>query len=223
MLAALTGALAGALHVVVGPDHLAAIAPLALVDRRRATRVGASWGLGHGLGVALLGLLGMAIRPFVALERLSAWSELAVGFLLVAIGLWALRRAARLVIHAHPHDHAGPTDHSHLHVHGPDEARDHAAPAAHRAHTHAAVAVGMLHGAAGSGHLLGVLPSLALPPAEAAAYLVCYLLAAVGAMAGFGLLLGRVAAVAGPRVLRGLMATSGGLAVVVGLAWIVVA
>ena len=180
--------------------------------------MGVVWGLGHGLGVGLLGLVALALRGFVSLDALSGWSELAVGGLLVAVGLWSIRRAWRLTIHVHEHEHRD-EGHAHPHVHvGLDEAA-HARPEAHRVHTHAAFAVGVLHGAAGTGHLFGALPALALPPSEAAVYLACYLLGATAAMAGCGVVLGRIAHAGGPRILRGLIAGTGMLAVVVGVCW----
>ena len=78
-----------------------------------------------------------------------------------------------------------------------------------------------MHGVAGTGHVFGVLPSLALPPAQAAVYLLAYLLAAVGSMAVVALVLARIAAVGGQRVLRGLMMTSGVMAIGVGVLWTV--
>jgi len=219
MLVPFAGLAAGGLHAVTGPDHIAALAPLAIQDSRRAAWMGVVWGLGHGLGVGLIGLFAVALRGIVSLDALSGWSELAVGGLLVAVGLWSIRRAWRLTIHIHPHDHAG-EGHAHVHVHRALDEAAHAGPEAHRVHTHAAFAVGTLHGAAGTGHLFGALPALALPPGEAALYLACYLLGATGAMAGCGVLLGHVARAGGPRLLRGLMASTGVLAVVVGVFWI---
>jgi hypothetical protein len=211
------GLVAGSLHVVAGPDHLAALAPIAIDNRRRAARTGAVWGFGHGTGVAILGGLGMLTRHLIDLERVSAWSELAVGFLLIAVGLWSIRRAARMTIHHHHHDHDERGRHSHLHVHMGD--RPHTTNR-HRVHSHAAFGIGLLHGSAGGGHLFGVLPSLALPPAQAAAYLAAYLIAAVVSMAAFGLVLGRLASVAGGRPVRSLMRGTGTLAVIVGVVWI---
>lgn len=82
MLPALGGGLlAGLLHVFAGPDHLAALAPLAVRDPAQARRLGLSWGLGHGAGVVVLGLLGIVARRLVDVEALSAGSERLVGFL----------------------------------------------------------------------------------------------------------------------------------------------
>jgi hypothetical protein len=217
MLTALTGLAAGAAHVVTGADHLAALAPIALDDRRRAVRAGAAWGLGHGAGVVALGALGLAAGEALDVTRLSAWSELAVGVLLVFVGLWALRRAGRITVHAHTHDHLDEA-HGHLHVHV-DE-RDHAAPKAHAGHTHAAFGVGMLHGAAGTGHIFGVLPALALPPGEAVVYLGAYLVAAVLSMTLVAVALGRLTQMGGPALLRGLMRGCGAAAVALGVFWV---
>jgi len=58
VLAILTGLLAGGVHVLSGPDHLAAVAPLAVQDRS-AWRSGLRWGLGHSSGVLLVGVLSL--------------------------------------------------------------------------------------------------------------------------------------------------------------------
>ncbi len=216
MLTVLTGFAAGALHVVTGPDHLAALAPIALRDRLGAIRTGATWGLGHGTGVVLIGGLGIAANELVDATWLSAWSEFLVGFLLLGVGAWALRSALRLTVHQHDHEHVS-SDHSHLHLHLGEEAHD---ASAHRGHTHAAFGVGLLHGAAGTGHLLGVIPALALPAAQAALYLAAYLVAAVISMAAFGGAMGLLAKRAGLRAMRGLMIASGVGAVAVGLYWL---
>jgi len=216
MLALGTGIVAGALHVVSGPDHLAALAPIAMDDPARGVRVGAIWGLGHGLGVCALGGLGLALRQVVDVGSWSQWSELTVGVLLIGIGVWAVRRSARMEIHSHTHSHDG-DEHVHLHLHVDDPA--HEESTAHASHTHAALGVGFLHGAAGTGHLFGVVPALALPTADAAVYILAYLVAAVGSMCLFGLLLAKVAARSGTAWMRRLMAVSGLTAIIIGLGW----
>ncbi len=216
MLALGTGLIAGSIHVVAGPDHLAALAPIALTDRMRAARVGATWGLGHGLGVCALGGIGLAVRQVVDIKALSAGSEFLVGVMLVGIGIWAIRRSARISIHAHDHDHDGEA-HLHLHVHV-DET-DHTARHVHAQHSHAAMGVGFLHGAAGTGHLFGVVPALALSAQDAAVYILAYLVAAVGSMALFGTLLGHIAALGGTAWMRRITLLSGVAALMVGVCW----
>ncbi|MEZ4250090.1 MAG: hypothetical protein R3B99_17800 [Polyangiales bacterium] len=97
MTALWAGALAGAVHVVSGPDHLAALGPSACREPSRAVWLGAQWGLGHGLGIGVAVLVARAIAAAAGnalgeLETLSAYAELFVGVVLVVLGLRALRR-----------------------------------------------------------------------------------------------------------------------------------
>lgn len=217
MFSIITGFVAGALHVVSGPDHLAAMAPIAAHDPKRATVLGLKWGLGHGLGALLLGLLGVLARGAIDVEAVAGWSEFLVGFMLVGIGLWAFHRARGLVVHAHAHEHDGDA-HQHLHVHGRGVHEEHSGEP--HEHSHAALFVGMLHGSAGSGHAFAVLPSLALPTGAALVYLAAYFVAAVVAMGAFGAVLGLLARGRKPERLRQLMYASSLAAVGVGIFWV---
>src|SRR5262249_36580265 len=144
---------AGLVHVLTGPDHLAAVAPLAAADRDRGWFAGWTWGIGHASGVVVVALLAILLRDLLPpIAILSAWGERLVGVALIAIGIWAFRRSLR--IEAAPHVH-GLHQHRHLHVQGgPRWAR-------RLGHAHASFYMGVLHGVAGSSHFLGVLPALA--------------------------------------------------------------
>lgn len=209
-----TGLLAGCLHVVAGPDHLAALAPLAVEDRHVAMRTGLAWGLGHGGGVVVTGAVAVFAASHLDVAAVSGAAEAIVGLLLIVIGAWALQRSRLIVVHAHGHHHDADA-HEHLHVH---VAAEHS-PQAHRRHTHAAAGVGLLHGVAGTGHLFGVVPALALPAGQAAVYLGAYLVGAVASMGLFGGLLGQLLQRFGSLGLRRVMVASGVLAIAVGVAW----
>ena len=243
MIHALAGLVAGTVHVLSGPDHLTAVAPLAVSSRRPGWRSGALWGAGHTAGVWIVGALSLAFREVLPIERLSAWSERVVGVVLIVIGLWALRRALTGRLHTHRHQH-GASEHEHFHVHkhaaaGSPHTPVHenaVAPPAHRhepepahaqrvhEHTHAALGVGLLHGLAGSSHFLGVLPALALPSSGAAAwYLGAYGAGTIVAMASFAGVVGLI----GQRTLgrtvpayRWLLGTSAVAAIGVGCVWL---
>lgn len=220
-LVGLSGLLAGAVHVVTGVDHLAALLPLSVGRGWRAFGTGVRWGLGHGAGVLLVGALAVLLRERLDLDLVGNWGERAVGVLLIVIGVLALRRALRLHAHAHAHD-AGNSPHVHLHAHASHDLEDHAAEASH--HGHAAFVAGTFHGVAGTGHLLGVLPALALPERGAAAlYLLAFGLGAVAAMGTFAACFGagsaRLAAGA-PRFTRALLLSASSATVVVGLVWL---
>ena len=214
-IAAIAGIFAGAVHVLSGPDHLAAIAPLATDGRRRTWQSGALWGFGHSSGVFLVGLLALLFKDWLPLDALSSWSERLVGIVLVAIGLWGLHRALRSRVHTHAHVHGDVVhSHAHGHVHAPQQ----------HTHTHAAFAVGILHGFAGSSHFLAVLPALALPGLGASlGYLSGYGLGTVVAMSGFASAIGFVAARlhhTGPNAARWLLSGCSVAAMLVGVAWL---
>jgi ABC-type nickel/cobalt efflux system permease component RcnA len=190
MLVLFTGLAAGFLHVLSGPDHLAAVAPLAVRGHRRAWEAGLRWGLGHSAGVALVGLLALGLREVFPVDSVSARSERLVGVLLIGIGLWSARKALRVEIHTREHAHDGGV-HQHVHFHTPDRGHPHAAEP--HVHTHAAFGIGTLHGLAGSSHFVGMLPSLALPTmTQRIAYLLSFTGGTVLAMAGFSSALGLI-------------------------------
>ena len=103
------GVVMGVIHVLTGPDHLAAVATLSgadLFERRHGHLdglvVGLLWGVGHSLGLlavacALLiaagdGEIGGATGPN---EAAGAALEWVVGAGMLALGCWGLRRACR--------------------------------------------------------------------------------------------------------------------------------
>ncbi len=221
----LTGLLAGVVHVLSGPDHLAAVAPLATEGCDRGIRTGARWGLGHASGVLVVGLAALLVRLWLPVGRFSFISERFVGVALIAVGLWGARRALSLRVHVHDHTHDG-RPHRHIHVHGARAAHAHDTPSTHR-HGHAAFGIGVLHGFAGSAHFLGVLPALAMPTLGASlSYVLAFGAGTVFAMAGFAGVVAWLAARfdgAGTRTYRGMLVAVSAAAVGVGVFWLAVA
>jgi hypothetical protein len=212
MLTLLSGAVAGFVHVLAGPDHLAAVAPLAIADRRRGWRAGFTWGLGHTGGVITVAAPAVLLRDLLPpIAVISAWSERLVGGALIAVGFWALRTALRIRTTAHTH---GAVAHEHVQV------ERHAAANRQSSHAHASFLMGVLHGVAGSSHFLGVLPALALPTRSGAiGYIAAFGIGAIAAMTGFGAAVG---AAPGPRTHRAFMLAAAALAFVIGGAWLVI-
>lgn len=139
------GLLAGCLHTLTGPDHLAALAPLTVgPSRAQNALAGALWGCGHNTGQMLFGLIFVALKdklPF-NMELIGQWGQGIVGGTLVIIGLmgwWEARamRAGRGHAHSHSHSHGLPfglggknlpifgdgvsDQHAHSHSHSHDE------------------------------------------------------------------------------------------------------
>ncbi|MEL7371829.1 MAG: hypothetical protein AAFN74_23095 [Myxococcota bacterium] len=237
ILAMATGLLAGGVHVVSGPDHLAAVVPFAVDAPKRALRLGMLWGVGHGVGVLVLGAIFVALRQVVDVEQISHWAEGLVGILLVLLGLWALRRSRLVVVHHHVHTHqeevrqedghraegvapADKDEHAHHHVHfnDPTVGRDqHIAEGRHRFHNHSTMGFGFVHGLAGAGHLVVASPVIALGAWGASAYLLSYLVGGMGAMTIFAY--GAGALVRRPTWIPHALRVAGAGSVVVGLFW----
>jgi hypothetical protein len=215
MLIVITGAVAGLFHVLSGPDHLAAVAPLALDGRRRGWIAGWTWGLGHASGVVVVALLGVLLRDILPpIDVLSAWSERFVGAALIGIGLWALSRGLRIAPARHQH---GEWSHDHLHVQAG------AAWIRRLGHAHASFCMGVLHGMAGSSHFFGVLPALALPTtSDAVLYIASFGVGTIAAMTIFAAAVGSIAvgSVHGTRAYRAMMSAAALLAIVAGGVWL---
>jgi len=206
---------AGLVHVFSGPDHLAAIAPLAIKRQRGAWITGLRWGAGHASGVAFVGILSLLLRGLLPVDLISNWSDRLVGALLIGIGLWTLRKA--LLIHTHAHEHEGEA-HEHIHIHS----RNGAHAVKRHVHTHAAFGIGTLHGLSGSSHFLAIIPALAMPStALAVVYLGCYGLGTVFAMMLFASAINSLSArFAGTaKIYRGVLFACSGVAVTVGCIW----
>lgn len=202
VIAALAGVLAGLVHALSGPDHLSAVAPLVVHAPRRRWRMGLFWGIGHSLGVWTVGLLAVLLRGVLPVASVSSWSERMVGAVLIGVGLWGVRRAfAARLPHAHPEK------------------------ACSSRPGRAAVWIGSLHGLAGSSHILGLLPALALPSRGASlAYVVGFGIGAVAAMTAFSSAFGLVAVRItdrGQRAYQALLASFSLAAIAVGGYWLI--
>jgi len=214
-IAAFAGLAAGLTHALSGPDHLSAVAPLVVGERRSGQggrggwRTGLFWGIGHSVGIWVMGLLALALRGILPLERVSSWSERLVGAVLIAVGLWGLRRAfgPRLVEEAHSHSHS----------HEPDGQPPWPGSAA--------LWIGSLHGLAGSSHILGLLPALAFGNRSASlAYIGGFGLGAIMAMVAFASALGAASVRLTANGGRGFQALLGGasaVSIVLGGFWLV--
>ena len=181
------GALVGMQHALEA-DHLAAVAALSADPSSRRSLVlrGAWWGFGHT--VALFAICGtVLLLGFSLAEGLEAALEFAVGIMVAALGVNVLWTIYRRRIHFHAHAHDDGLRHLHAHSHETERRQDHAgSPHGHGYPRHGlvkALAVGLMHGAAGSGALLVLLVAAANSAGMALAYIACFGLGSVAGMA----------------------------------------
>ncbi len=179
------GILVGMQHALEA-DHLAAVAALSAgrTTRRGVMLRGAWWGVGHT--VALFAICGTVILLGLTLEsRVEAAAEFCVGIMVTLLGLNVLRTMLRRRIHFHAHDHGD--GRQHIHAHGHHGQAPHTASA--HAHRHPnrglvkAMAIGLLHGAAGSGALLVLIVAATRSLPAALAYIACFGIGSIIGMA----------------------------------------
>jgi len=149
-------------------DHVVAVT--AIVSRERsvtgAAWLGAIWGIGHTMTILVVGglivLLNIVIPP-----RVGLLMELAVGVMLVVLGVSTVVRAARLRDgHAHPADPTAP---------GPGEE-------SRWRHLLRPLTIGVVHGLAGSAAVALLVLATIQDPAWAVAYLLVFGLGTVAGM-----------------------------------------
>lgn len=215
------GFLLGVRHALEA-DHVAAVA--ALSTRTSSLRgllgLAAGWGTGHTCSILVVGAIAVALGATLPAGS-EHYLERIVGVVLVLMGLDVLRRLGARRVHVHAHDHGDGRRHVHVHLHDEPAHDDHEA-AAH-AHEHAgvlrALAMGSLHGMAGSAALLVV----AVPQGGSAlGALTC--LAAFGAGSIAGMMLFSLAlslplrfAARGTRAMAGLEGALGLATLLVGV------
>lgn len=185
------GALVGMQHALEA-DHLAAVAALSARPSTRRSLVmrGAWWGAGHT--IALFAICGAVLLLGLTLdEGLQAALEFAVGIMVAGLGLNVLWTIYSRRIHFHAHEHGDSMRHLHAHSHESHRRRDHAAsPHEHRHPRQGlvkALAIGLVHGAAGSGALLVLLVAAAKSFGVALAYIACFGLGSIAGMAALSL------------------------------------
>jgi len=223
------------------PDHV--IAVTTIVSRQRSIRhaawVGVLWGLGHTITILLVGsaiiLFGLVIPPRVGLTM-----ELSVGLMLILLGVLNLSGILRWITetltplhvayHSHPHQH-GDYVHSHPHGHMPGEHGhpEDATPVGRLDRSFGRLglyqvlrplAVGIVHGLAGSAAVALLVLTTIRVPTWAVLYLLVF---GIGTIAGMMLI---TAAIAVPfkvsegrftRLHRGLGLASGLISLAFGL------
>ncbi|MCR4379231.1 MAG: hypothetical protein NUV50_14225 [Rhodospirillales bacterium] len=187
MLSFFTLALLIGMSHALEADHVAAVSSMAARQSsvKSIMRLGAVWGLGHTL--TLMTFAGLSVGLGLILSNgLAGWLEFGVGVMLVMLGGQVIFRLVRERIHFHVHHHAGAGGNAHFHAHSHlgekieahnPKRHDHD----HKAFPLRALAVGMMHGMAGSAALLMLSASTAPTPVMGLGYVAVF---GLGSMLG---------------------------------------
>jgi ABC-type nickel/cobalt efflux system permease component RcnA len=236
------GFLLGIRHAT-DPDHVIAVSTIVSRQQniRHAGLIGILWGVGHTITIVVVGaaiiLFNLVIPP-----RIGLGMELAVGLMLILLGLLNLTGVTRwiterytpthgqaAVIHAHAHRH-GSLEHVHIHSHQPDvhlhleeQPRGAAQTFLQRIGLYQLLrplAVGIIHGLAGSAAVALLVLTTIRDPRWAVGYLLVFGVGTIAGMMLITMVLGAPFAYTGKRFKnfnRGLGLASGVISVAFGL------
>ena len=226
----IAGVLAATLHVIAGPDHLAAVAPFAIKRVRKAWIVGLLWGIGHLSGMLLIGVLFLLFKDFIPIEDISKYSEKFVGFVLICLGLWIFANIIRSNIkrhkHVHVHSNGKPLIHGHEHTHDANGVHVHEHKNVRKGNL-TTFSVGLVHGLAGVAHFIIFLPVLSFTSEmDSVKYIVGFGVGTLLTMTIFAVVMGRIAEFSQKKynqnVFQGIQIASAAFAFLIGIYWIVI-
>lgn len=195
------------------PDHVIAVSTIVSRERKvsKSAWIGAFWGVGHTLTIFIVGA-GIILFNLAIPVRLGLTMELAVGVMLVLLGVANVRSYFRAVpegvVHSHPHSH-GDYVHAHPHGHAPAQHghAENSTPLAgldrmlmkFRAYRPLRpFVIGLVHGLAGSAAVALLVLATIRDPRWAVAYLLVF---GVGTIAGMMLITMSIASAL--HILRG--------------------
>ena len=186
----LLGLLTGLRHSMEA-DHIAAVLSVVASSHKnikRASMLGAIWGLGHTMSLFVAGLVVLLLAVNIS-ETISNRLEFGVGIMLLFLGFttltgWSIGKFFKGLrhqksSHKHIHHHQGNIVHSHGHIHDNE----------HK-HGHKSLIIGMVHGMAGSGALLLIVLSTINSIPLGLAYIVIFGAGSIGGMVGVSTLMG---------------------------------
>ncbi len=187
----LLGLITGLRHSLEA-DHIAAVSTIMAASQRHkklrhAPLLGALWGLGHTASLFAAGLVVLLLAVSIP-QKVSSTLEFGVGIMLVFLGATTLTgfnigKFVRGIFSRHTHEH--------LHVHE-DTGVVHSHEHDHHDHRHAhkSLAVGMVHGMAGSGALMILVLSTINSVPLGLAYIAIFGAGSVASMAAMSTLIG---------------------------------
>lgn len=223
------GIIAAILHVISGPDHLAAVTPFAIESKKKAWKVGLFWGIGHLIGMLSIGVLFLIFKEFIPIEKISEYSEKLVGVVLIVLGVWIFSKIfmeEKSHIHIHVHSEENPLIHKHSHLHNSEKTHNHKHPNLKQGKI-ASLSVGIIHGLAGIAHFLLFLPVIGFESQlDSFKYIIGFGIGTLLAMISFALVIGKISSLStkdhNDSFFKGIRLAGGLFAFIIGIYWVVV-
>ena len=223
----IAGLMASMLHVITGPDHLAAVVPFAIESKKKAWKIGLFWGIGHLAGMISIGILFVVFKELIPVDSISEYSEQLVGLVLIGIGIWAIYKIFKKDEnhkHLHVHSENSPIIHAHKHEHSHEKSHHHTHDKTIKQSNYASFSIGVLHGLAGIAHFLLFLPILGFDEKfDAVLYIGGFGLGTLLAMTAFAFVIGKISSFTKDEhsdvFFKGIRLAGGLFALVIGIYW----
>jgi len=222
------GIMASMLHVITGPDHLAAVTPFAIESKKKAWKVGLLWGIGHLVGMISIGVLFVVFKGYIPVEAISNYSEQLVGLVLIFIGCWSFYKIFKdnkKHKHVHIHSNDDPLIHRHVHEHMHDNTHQHQHKKIAKQSHFTSFSIGFLHGLAGIAHFLLFLPVLGFEKqTDSILYVIGFAVGIPIAMITYAFVIGKIASHAKNEhndvFFKGIRLAGGLFATIIGIYWL---
>lgn len=243
-----TGLSLGVVHVLTGPDHLSALATLSVGSSWKALSLGIRWGLGHSTGLFVVAAIFLAMDGAVDMRKIDQVCNWIVGFAMIALGGYSVYHTYITYAregHTHLHDQDSELERE-IEVEitelkaftdssiGTPESDNGYPPEVQLVRDHplrdpwtqkvVAFSIGIVHGIAGPGGILGVLPAVQLHSwLWSMVYLTSFAFTSTLCMGLFAMVYGEctVRVSDSRKVAMYLSYFSASLSIIVGVIWII--
>ncbi len=220
------GLIASILHVISGPDHLAAVTPFAISSKKRAWKVGLLWGFGHLLGMISIGIIFLIFKEAIPIEEISKHSEKIIGIILIFMGLWIILKIFKQDKkhkHLHVHSQQNVIIHKHKHIHNSENSHNHKHQNIKQSNI-ASLTIGIIHGFAGISHFLLLIPVIGFSSnIDSIKYIIGFAVGTIISMTSFAFVIGKISSFSknehNDPFNKGIRLVGGLFALIIGIYW----
>ena len=222
------GATFGILHILSGPDHIAAIITISANKGYKAFIIGAKWGIGHAIGLLIIFAVLLTIDAEILYKtKIAEWI---VGCFLVLLGFhgfYKTRNYNKLISSYENNQFIednkdNEINTSEIQIDNDDNKKSmYVYIITLSKEKILSLITGILHGLAGTGGVLGVLPAILIENKEkSAAYLTTFCVSGIITMSIFSAIWGEISKKATRKLGKIILGTSSLLSVIIGFLWI---
>lgn len=228
----------GVIHVLAGVDHLSALATLSVGSSWRAMKLGVRWGLGHSAGLVLVTVIFILLKGDVDSSVFKRYCDFLVGLFMIVLGIHSIYtsvtgywRNSRSKLSSEDLNRPSSqisgksTQLNHIHdIETIESSVSYINLKDNSTQRIVAFLIGIIHGIAGPGGMLGVIPAVEMKEWYASVlYLTSFTISSTLCMGAFAAIFGEATKRAGDTsglVEVAINVFSSLLSIVVGATWI---